>query len=74
MERTWGCRIHWEDHTQIYTVYDRFGSIMIRTGSRAAAAEYLALAERGISAQLHYWLERWNYRVPVYIADQIRER
>jgi hypothetical protein len=44
---------------------------MVRTGSRRVASDYLELAHQGISAQLHYWLERWNYRIPKYIWDQI---
>ncbi len=65
------CTVRYYDHCPEYTVYDRFGSIMVRTGSRRIANDYLELAHMGISAQLHYWLERWNYRIPKYIIDQL---
>ncbi len=57
-----------------YTVYDRTGAMMIRTGSRTAAGQYLRLAQQGVTAQLHYWLERWNYQIPRWVADQIPSR
>ncbi len=47
---------------------------MIRTGSRTAAGQYLRLAQQGVTAQLHYWLERWNYQIPRWVADQIPSR
>ncbi len=71
MERTPHCRIYYYEGLPHYVVYDRFGSVMALTESRSIAQQYLDLANRGISAQLHYWLERWNYRIPKYIYDQI---
>ncbi len=65
------CTIHYVDHLPEYTVYDRFGSIMIRTGSRSTASQFLKLAHKGISAELYGLMERWNYRIPRYIVDQI---
>ena len=66
------CTVHYVDQLPQYTVYDRFGSIMVRTGSLRVANQFLELARRGISAQLYGLLEKWNYRIPRYIADQIK--
>ena len=65
------CTVHYVDQLPQYTVYDRFGSIMVRTGSLRVANQFLELARRGISAQLYGLLEKWNYRIPRYIVDQI---
>lgn len=66
------CTVHYREYLPEYTVYDRTGAVMIRTGSRAAAAQYLELAHRGISARVHYWLERWNYQIPRSIVNQLK--
>lgn len=58
------CRIELKDHTMTYTVYDQWGLIMAHTTSRSVAQQFLALANKGISARVYYWLERWNWRVP----------
>ncbi len=65
------CTVHYVDHLPEYTVYDRFGSIMVRTGSLRVANQFLKLARRGISAQLYGLMEKWNYRIPRYIVDQL---
>lgn len=61
---------YWEDLPQ-YTVYDQFGRIMVRTSSLAVARGFLELADRGISAGLYGLLERWRWRIPRSIIDQI---
>lgn len=66
------CTVHYRECLPQYTVYDHTGAIMIQTGSRAAAAQYLELANRGISARVHYWLERWNYKIPKSIIAQLK--
>ncbi len=68
------CVREYRDQQFTYTVYDRTGAVMIRTGSRRAAGEYLKIAKQGITASLHYWLERWNYQIPRWVADQIPSR
>ena len=66
------CTVHYVDQLPQYTVYDRFGSIMVRTGSLRVANQFLELARRGISAQLYGLMEKWNYRIPRYIVEQIK--
>ncbi len=62
--------VTYDDHCPTYTVYDRWGSIMIRTGSLRTADQFVKLAQKGISARVYYWLERWNYRVPKRFVDR----
>ena len=66
------CTVHYVDQLPQYTVYDRFGSIMVRTGSLRVANQFLELARRGISAQLYGLMEKWNYMIPRYIVEQIK--
>ncbi len=65
------CTVHYVDHLPQYTVYDRYGYVMVRTGSLGVARQFLQLSKRGISAQLYGLMEKWNYRIPRYIVDQL---
>ena len=52
-----------------YTVYDHTGAVMISTNNITTADQYLAMARKGISARVYYFLEYYNWQIPRRYLD-----
>lgn len=63
MERPY-CTVEYINQNYQYRVYDHTGAIMVYTTNRTVAEQFLAMARKGISARVYYFLEYYNWKVP----------